>query len=117
MDTSPRFLFRPRQHVFGAIMYQNPENKEILYLIRATPDKVPLNDCCVRVNQMNNSWRFAPVENGEVEIEWMLNEDLGGFMPALVQNHKWPKLMFSFLGGLRDNISNYQSAKIDFIKQ
>jgi hypothetical protein len=117
MDTYPRFLFRPREHVFGAVMYQNPRTREVLYLVRAAPDKLPPNDCCFRVTNMNNSWRFTPVENDEVEIEWTINEDLGGFMPALVQNSKWPKLMFSFLPMVKENVGKYQAARVAFIKE
>lgn len=117
MDPYPPLPFRPRESVFSALLYQNPQTKEILIEVRATPDKTPPNACCFRVTDMNNSWRFTPLGDGEVEVEWILNEDLGGFVPDLLKNIKWPKVMFNFLAIVRDRVDKYQAAKIPFIQE
>lgn len=117
MDAYPPFPFRPRESVFSALLYQSPQTKEILIEVRATPDKTPANACCFRVTDMNNSWRFTPLDNGEIEVEWILNEDLGGFVPDVLKNRKWPKVMFNFLTIVRDRAGRYQAAKIPFIQE
>ena|SRR5215813_9268886 len=113
------FPFRTREFVIREQCYQNPHTKEVFVGVAAAPDKTPPNDCCFRVTDMNNFWRFTPLENGEVEIEYTVNMNDGGFMPALMSNMVRHKLMFKLLPRMQSllNKEKYQGAKFDFIKE
>jgi hypothetical protein len=113
------FPFHAREFVVKEQFYQNPHTKEILVEVAASPDKSPPDDCCFRVTEVNNSWRFTPLENGEVEIEWVLNMNEGGFIPDLMLNRLRPKVMFAVLPKFQGWLhrEKYQDAKFDFIKE
>lgn len=110
--------FRPRDFVVRSQVYQSPHTGEVLVEFVAAPGKAPLNDCCLRVNVMNNTWRLTPVENGQVEIEYVLNMNEGGFIPDILLNMTHPKMLFN-LRGLQAllNKDKLQTAKLDFIKE
>jgi START domain len=113
------FPFQDREFVIKAQFHQNPHTKEILVDFDATPDKVPPNNCCFRVTDLNNMWRFTPLENGLVEVEYKQNMNVGGFVPDLYLNMVRPDGMVIVLSKWRDlvNEKKYQDAKLDFIKE
>jgi hypothetical protein len=113
------FPFRPREFVVRAHFYQNPGTKEVLLEYAATPDKLAPNDCCFRITRMNNTWRFTPLGNGEVEIECQLNMDEGGFMPSFLLNQVRTKMLFAALPGIGKLVRKpkYQQAQFDFVKE
>ena len=113
------FPFHAREFVVRAQFYQNPHTKEVFLEYAAAPDRVPPNDCCFRITDMNNTWRFTPLENGQVEIEYTVNMNDGGFVPDLLLNMKRPQVMFAILPRLQGLLDKekYQSAKFDFIKE
>ena len=110
--------FRPRDFVIRSQVYQSPNTGEVMVEIAAAPGKAPLNNCCVRVNTMNNTWRLTPLKNGEVEIEYILNMNEGGFLPDILLNTTHPKTLFNL--GIVETLLNkekLQTAKLDFIKE
>jgi hypothetical protein len=110
--------FRPRDFVIRSQVYQSPNTGEVIVEIAAAPGKAPLNNCCVRVNTMNNTWRLTPLENGQVEIEYVLNMNEGGFIPDILLNTSHPKTLFNL--GIVETLLNkekLQTAKLDFIKE
>jgi hypothetical protein len=111
--------FQEREFVIRSQFYQNPHTKEVLMAIDAAPDKVPPNDCCFRVTDMNNRWRFTPLENGLVEIEAIQKMNIGGFVPDLLLNMRRPQSLARVLMRLEGfaNEKKYQDAKIDYIKE
>ena len=108
MDVLRPLPFRPRESVFSVLKYMNPATHELLLQVRAVPDKLPPSQCCFRVTQMNNSWRFIPAGPDQTDVEWLLNEDLGGFVPDFIKNRKWSNLMFNFLTQMRARSRVYQ---------
>jgi hypothetical protein len=110
--------FRPRDFSVRVHVYQSPRTKEVMIDYSAAPGKVPLNDCCVRVTDMNDTWRLTPLGNGEVEIELIMNLNEGGFIPHPLLNMARPKVMYG-LSGLQSLFSEekYQSAKLNFIQE
>jgi hypothetical protein len=111
--------FRTREFVIRSQIHQDPRTKEVLIVVAAAPDKAPLNDCCFRVTEMNNTWRFTPLENGQVEVEYVFNTNVGGFMPALLLNTQRPKFVAGVLSKLQEFLDKkkYQDAKLDFIQE
>jgi hypothetical protein len=113
------FPFQRREFVVRSQAHQDPRTKEVLLVIAGAPDKAPPNDCCFRVTDMNNAWRFTPVEKGQVEIEYTYNTNVGGSMPDLLLNTRLPKFAVNVLSKLQEllNRKNYQDARLDFIKE
>jgi hypothetical protein len=113
------FPFHARDFVVRTEAYQNPHTKEVLLEFAAAPDKAPPNDCCFRVTDMNNTWRFTPVEKGLVEVEYIQNMNEGGFIPSLVLNRMRPKILFAILPRLQRfaDREQYRNASFDFIKE
>ena len=115
------FPFQPREYVTRTQIYQNPITKTVLVETWAVPDKMPPNPCCFRVNELHNSQRITPLENGEIEWEYTMNQDLGGFLPAYLQNYGRVKLMARWMPliqtWLLEPKFNYQTAKFSFIQE
>jgi START domain len=113
------FPFQTREFVVRSQIHQHPRTKEVLIAAAAAPDKAPPNSCCFRVTEMNNTWRFTPLGNGQVELEYVFKTNMGGFMPALLMNRRRPKFVVDALSRLQGMLDkkNYQNAKLDFIQE
>jgi hypothetical protein len=110
--------FGKRDYAISALLYQIPDTKQVVVTIAAVPDKVPPRDGYVRVTNLNNKWRFTPLENGQIEVEIENNMELGGFMPTMLYNVKRPGAIYSMLTHLESWVAKdkYQSAKFSFIE-
>lgn len=88
--------FRPREFLAAQRLSRDPVTKALIVEITAAPGKRPLNDCCIRVAHMNNTWRYTPVKNGELEIEYVVDINDGGYFPYVLANLGTPL----FVGGM-----------------
>jgi hypothetical protein len=113
------YPYQPREYVVRAQFHQNPSTKEVLLVYAAAPDKLPPNSCCFRVTDMNNTWRFTPLENGLVEVEQVLNMSDGEFIPDWWIDRQKLENMAVRLSRLQDRLDKrkYQDEKFDFIKE
>lgn len=66
--------FSPRDFIVHGKVTQNPANKSVLVKFDAVKN-LPENACCVRVDKIDNHWRFTPAGNGEVDVETQVNAD------------------------------------------
>jgi hypothetical protein len=111
-------LFQTREFVIEEQFHQNPDTKAVFMSVAAVPDKIPPNPCCFRVTKLSNSFQFTPVGNGDVEIEYTVNQNEGGFIPDLLLNWKRPQIMYR-LHQMQDlaNREKYQNARFEFINE
>ena len=109
--------FKPRQFVVKNEFSQDPGTKELLYTVTSTPDKIPPDDCCVRVAVMNNVWRLTPRQNGEIDVEWYVDMDLG--VPYLMANAAGIQGMYDFAPKLQGYLDRdqFKNAKYDWIQE
>jgi hypothetical protein len=84
------FKFRTREMVIEQRFSRDPKTKALLVEVIAAPDKLPPNDCCVRIERMHNTWLYTPVGNGELELEYVVNMDDGGLFPYVLANYGAP---------------------------
>jgi hypothetical protein len=84
------FHFSAREMVFEQRFSLLPQTRTLFVEVIATPEKLPPNACCVRVEKMHNTWQYTPVGNGEIELEYVLNMDDGGFFPYPLANYGAP---------------------------
>jgi len=110
--------FQKREFVIEEQFHQNPQTKAVFMLVSAVPDRIPPNPCCFRVTKLSNSFKFTPLGNGEVEIEYVVNQNEGGFIPDMFLNWKRPQIMYN-LQRMQDlaNRDKYQNAKFDFMEE
>ncbi len=111
-------VFKPREFLMKGQIYQDGQTKELFVEFTAVPNRVSYNDCCVRVIQLHNTWRYTPLETGGIRVEHIHDMDMGGFFPAFLKNiaaangvhsyllHEIPKMM---------KIEKFQNAQFDFI--
>ena len=112
------FPFDTREFVTIVLFSQTPQSKKYEVNIIAAPNKIPRNECCVRVTHMHNIWRFTPLENGEFEVEYILDFDAGGSMPYFLANLA-PDEVYTFFLNLQEilNKEKFQNAKLDYVKK
>jgi hypothetical protein len=112
-------LFQAREFVIRARFHQIPRTKELWAEYAAVPDKAPPTTGSLRVTNMNNTWRATPLGNGEVELEYAMNMDWGGFFPDVLSNVVRPQYLLMQLQKMQGYLDRpkFKAAKYDFIKE
>ena len=109
--------FTDRDFVVRHTFTQNPANKEITYALQSLPELIAPDSCCVRVPRMDNAWQIIPLKDGEIEIQWLIDMDIGGFMPYFMVNQVHPEIMVDFGSKLQGYFDRaiYANVKHDWI--
>lgn len=104
--------FDPREFVFKQEFSVVPETNSLLVKVIATPDRLPANDCCVRITDMDNSWRFTPVGDKQLDVEYLIDMNGGGFFPYFLSNLGSPRFMHFALSKVQPLLDReeYQNA-------
>lgn len=98
-------------------MSQNPQTKVITVLAENQPTYIPEKKGLVRIQHSAGKWTISPAGAGKVRVEYVLQVDPGGSLPAGIVN------MFSYEGpfesfrNLQRQVDKpaYANAKIPFI--
>jgi hypothetical protein len=108
--------FSPREYLLKVQVTQDAKSKAVFVEFTAVPDLLPKNDCCFRVTHMRNSWRYTPLENGEIEVEHL--EDVDHEIPYFQWNRMAPNSIHKLLSVLPKHLNKekYQNSSFDFIK-
>jgi hypothetical protein len=69
--------YAPRDFVLKTQFSQDPQSKAVMVRVTALPDMLPANSCCLRIRHINNTWRYTPLGDGKVEVEFLGDYDLG----------------------------------------
>lgn len=111
--------FKPREFVVVSEFTQHPDTKEIYVDYKSVNDKLPPNDCCVRVPRMNNSWRFKPIDEDTVSLEYIYDNPPGGMAPYFLINAGLSSTLYQTIGELQVvlNTEKYKSATVDYVKE
>jgi hypothetical protein len=109
--------FSPRDLVIKTQFSQDLQSKAVFVQCTALPDRLPRNACCFRVTNMHNSWRYTPLENGELEVEFLGNYDIG--IPYPMFNRVIPGALHDLLLHLEGffNKDKYQHTEFAFAQQ
>lgn len=109
--------FANREVIVNGSMIQDPVTKGILLENSAAPSLLPPNDCCVRITQLHNTWKYTPLSNGKVEVEYTQNFAAGGMFPDFLLSFSAEmvhQLLHKDIPRLVDE-DKYRNAKLDFI--
>jgi hypothetical protein len=109
--------FSPRDLVLKTQVSQDPQSKVVLVQVTALSDRLPPNPCCLRVTHVNNTWQYTPLENGEIEVEFVGDYDFG--IPYFMFNRLVPQNLYDLLSqvGKIFNDEEYQRAEFAFLKE
>jgi len=112
-------FLEPREFVVKTELSQNPETKTLLYTVTAVPERIPPDNCCVRIPLMKNSWILTPLKNGDIDVEWVVDMDLGGAVPYVLQNEVLPEGMFNFAQKVQVLVEQdkYKNARYDWVQE
>jgi hypothetical protein len=109
--------FKPREFVVLSEFHQDPDTKEIYVDFQAAEGLLPPDDCCVRVTKMHNKWMFRPLSNGKVEVEFIIDADLGGSLPYFLLNARMRANIHTNVTEIQEVLDRdeYQNIKIDYV--
>jgi hypothetical protein len=117
--------FTKRQFVVKVDVSQDPKTKEVVVKYLGQPELIPPNECCIRVPRMNNSWRFTPLDNGEIEVEYIVDMHEGGFIPYFVGSRIHEQTAYIALREIREFVKSEKykkkyidnAVKLDYIEE
>lgn len=109
--------FSPRDLALKTQISRDPRTKAVLVHVSSMPELIPSDPCCVRMTELDNHWRFTPLANGLVELEFTQNDDPGVPYPLynrLVRNgHTWMRRNMERVF----NREKYRQAEFAFLKE
>ncbi|HLY72179.1 MAG TPA: START domain-containing protein [Puia sp.] len=82
------------------------------------PDYIPSKKGIVRVPVSNESWEVNPINNNSLRIEYYLEIDPGGSIPAWLLNNFAEKGPYESFRHLQEQVDNpkYKNATVSFIR-
>ena len=109
-------------------------NRDFIVLLKVTQDEktktvsvdgfnkpayLPPNKNVVRIQQSYSKWVITPIPKGQLKIEYVLQVDPGGSVPAWLINLFATKGPFETFKKLREQVRKpvYANAKLEFIKE
>ncbi len=109
--------FKPRQYVGRSEFRQDPVTKAIYADYKSVNDRLPEDDCCVRVTHMHNIWTFTPLKGGSVQVEFVMNEIPGGFLPYFLFNSIVADTIHKNVPDLQKilDMDKYRNAVVDYV--
>lgn len=91
---------------------QDPRDKRLEINLLAAPSRIPADECCARVTHLHNNWKLKPLDNGELDVEFMQDTDMVG-MPYFLVNFALRAGTFEVLKQLPSlmDMEKYRTAK------
>lgn len=108
--------FAPRDLAIKTQVSRDPKTKALLMEMTSVPELVPVDSCCVRMTDLHNRWRFTPLQNGMVEVEFTQDDDPR--VPYFMYNRIIP-IGHTWMRRNTERVFNkekYQHAEYDFLK-
>jgi hypothetical protein len=112
--------FSPREILLQGQLVQDPLSKVLTLENIAVPNKIAPNACCVRLSHVHNVWRYTPMGDGNIKVEFVNDMDMGGAFPKFLLNLGAPGEIHKML--TLDNPKllrqeKYRHARLDFIDE
>jgi hypothetical protein len=108
--------FDAREFILKMLVTPDAATKSVKVEFMAVPDALPRNDCCFRVVDMHNIWRFADAGPGKIDIEFRQAMDLQ--LPYFIFNKFAPKALVELFADQLPHLLNkekYRGMRHDFI--
>ena len=109
---------KTREYVLLQEHIQDPVSKKLDINIIAAPNRIARDECCVRITHLHNHWTLTPLKNGELDIEFMQDTDIGG-LPYFMANPALTYGTHEILLGMQGlmNMAKYRDARLANIQE
>lgn len=103
-----------RDFIIRITMTQDPVTKVVSMVTENLPKYIAEKKGIVRIQRSTGIWKLTPVEKGVIKVEYTLQVDPGGLLPAWLVNLFAATGPFQSLKGLRQEVKlpKYQQAKL-----
>ncbi|MDQ1829155.1 hypothetical protein [Massilia scottii] len=112
--------FSPREILLQGQLTQDPTTKVLTLENIAVPNKIAPNDCCVRLSHVHNVWRYTPIGDGNIKVEFVNDMDMSGAFPKFLLNLGAPGEIHKMLTVDNPKLlrqEKYRNARLDFIDE
>lgn len=112
--------FAPREMLIQNRITQDPRTKAVTLESLAMPNRLPPDNCCVRIEHLHNIWRYTPLPDGSVEEELLYDLDMGGAFPQLLLNLGAPAQLYQEVtenNPAKLRTDRYRHAHLDFLDE
>lgn len=109
---------RNRDFIISIGISQDVQSKAVTILAQNKPTYLPEKKNIVRIQQSSGKWLITPLNNGLTRIEYVLQVDPGGWLPAWLVNLFAARGPYESFRNLREQVKKpiYHSAQLAFIK-
>jgi START domain len=84
-----------------------PTNREWTITATSLPDYIPKKENVVRIPMSKAVWKIKEVKNGQLAVEYAIQIDFGGVIPAWVVNSLAHKAPYETFKSMREKIEKY----------
>ena len=107
-----------RDFIVRLAVYQDSKTKAVTVLGENKPKYLPENKNIVRIPKSYSKWLITPLSNKHVQIEYVLEVDPGGNVPAWLINMFATKGPFETFQKLRNQVkkATYSQVSLPFIR-
>lgn len=97
---------------------QDPETKVVNSVVVGVPDYLPEQDGLIRMKELAGSWKFIPLGQDRVQVEYQFYADPGGNLPVWAINMFIVDDPYKSLKRMQNYVKKdkYKDARFDFIK-
>ena len=108
-----------RDLVLYSKFWQDPHTLAIHSQSYSVHDKMPEEDGIVRMKKADLHWIFTPIGNGKVKLDYYLNSDPGGSIPAWMINLAADQGPLQTMVKFKEELekAKYQNAKLAFVQE
>jgi ribosome-associated toxin RatA of RatAB toxin-antitoxin module len=98
-------------------LQQDSITKIVTAMNTAKPEYIPKKDDRVRVQHFQSNYKFTPLPDGKVKVEFELYVDPGGNVPDWLINSNIVTAPYKTTLALIKQLPDYQKASFDFIRE
>lgn len=97
-------------------MTRDPRTRAVTVTVEGVPELIPHDPCCLRMTDLHAVWRFTPLENGMIELQYTRNDD--PHMPYFIYNRIMPRAHTSTGRAIERavNLEKYRNAHYAFLR-
>lgn len=110
---------KDRDYALRYKLEQDPHTLMVTLSFKGDASLTPEQDECVRVSQIEGAWRMTPQADGTIHLEYEVNADPNGSLPAWLANQFVVDQPFQTLKKFRTQLllPQYRDQRFDFIKE
>lgn len=109
--------FQDRDMIVHYVMKQDPRTKQVTSTSRSAYTLIPEKDGIIRIKIIESKWTYTPLANGMVRLEYQLKSDPAGNIPKWLINLAADDGPVKSIQGLKQQLVNYDKAKVAFLKE